>query len=115
MSEHDVGPVIVLQRTQAGMLATPRATFQSDVFRCVIAGAHHRGGEVLEMGDTRFQAAGVPWEAVKAGPEGLDELIIVGDRRGAVPAVEGDSAGWASGLSSILEDLRHRLSALVAV
>jgi hypothetical protein len=67
------------------------------------------------MGDTRFQAAGVPWEAVKAGPEGLDELIIVGDRRGAVPAVEGDSAGWASGLSSILEDLRHRLSALVAV
>ena len=43
--------------------------FGSDVFRCVIAGSHRRGGETVEMGDTRFQAASVPWEAVVAGPE----------------------------------------------
>ena len=68
LSVHDVGPVVILQRTLAGRVATPAATFASDVFRCVIAGSHTRGGDVVEMGDTRFQAAGVPWKEVVAGP-----------------------------------------------
>jgi hypothetical protein len=113
LSLHDVGPVVVLQRTPAGRVATPAATFASDVFRCVVAGSHTRGGETVEMGDTRFQAEGVPWEAVVAGPDGLDELIIIGNRQGAVPSVEGDDAGWAAALDEVIAGLRPRLAELV--
>ncbi|MFI5053637.1 MAG: hypothetical protein ACHQDE_04690 [Acidimicrobiia bacterium] len=112
-SLHDVGPVVILQRTPAGRVATPSATFDSDAFRCVISGSHERAGQTVEMGDTRFQAAGVPWEPVVAGPDGLDELIIIGDRQGAVPTVDGDTAGWAATLDDILTDLRTGLSALI--
>lgn len=112
LSVHDVGPVVILQRTSAGHIATPPATFRSDVFRCVIAGSHRRAGATVEMGDVRFQPAGVPWEEVVAGPQGLDELIIVGNRQGARPDVEMDSHGWASSLGEILGELTNRLPAL---
>ena len=113
LSRHDVGPIIVLQHTPAGRVATPAATFGSDVFRCVIAGTHERDGVLVEMGDTRFQAAGVPWEAAVAGPDGLDELIIIGNRQGARPEVDGDTTGWASGFNAIVDGLRGRLRSLV--
>jgi hypothetical protein len=110
MSHHEVGPVYVIQRTPAGAQATPAMTFGSDVFRCVIAGSHTRNGEVVEMGDCRFQAGGIPWERVVAGPEGLDEVIIVGDRTGYIPEVTGDDpSGWASTFCDIVEGLKTRL------
>jgi len=112
MGVHDVGPVVVLQRTPAGAVATPACTFGSDVARFVIAGSALADRERL-MGDGRFQAAGVPWPEVVAGPDGLDELLIVGDRRGAAPQVDGaDDTGWAASLTAILDDLRDRLGQL---
>jgi hypothetical protein len=114
LSLHDVGPVVILQRTPARRVATPAATFDGDVFRCVIGGSHERAGEKVEMGDTRVQAAGVPWEAVVSGPDGLDELIIVGNRQGAVPTVAGDTDGWAATLDGILAGLRPGLAPLVS-
>jgi hypothetical protein len=112
MGHHEVGPIVILQRTPAGGLATPALTIGSDLFRCVIAGSHTRGGEQVVMGDTRFQAAGVPWEEVVAGPDGLDEVIIVGDRRGMPPKASGPSA-WADELTSIVDGLRAGLAPLV--
>jgi len=114
LSLHDVGPVIILQRTPPGRLATPAATFDSDVFRCMIAGSCEEGVMQYEMGDTRFQAAGIAWPAVVAGDEGLDELMIVGDRRGALPEATDDPSGWARALSVLLSDLREGLAALAA-
>ncbi|HEY3942902.1 MAG TPA: hypothetical protein VGL60_10490 [Acidimicrobiales bacterium] len=114
LSDHEVGPVVILQRTPAGRVATPAATFGSDVFRCVVGGWHERDGARVQMGDTRFQAAGTGWEAAVAGPEGLDELIIVGDRRGAVPQVGADAGPWASDLARVLEGLSRGLPRLVA-
>jgi hypothetical protein len=115
LSLHDIGPVVMLQRTPAGAVATPAATFASDVFRCVIAGSHQRAGVTVQMGDTRTQTAGVPWDPVVAGPDGLDELIVIGDRRDAIPMVEHDEAGWAAGLDAIVAGLRPGLDSLVAV
>jgi hypothetical protein len=114
MAAHDVGPIYIVQRTPAGKVATPALTFGSDVFRCVISGSHGRGGQTIEMGDTRFQAAGVPWEAVVAGPDGLDELIIIGNRQGAKPQVVGDDTQWASEFGDIVDELTRRLATLVA-
>jgi hypothetical protein len=114
-SVHDVGPVVIMQRTPAGHVATPAATFGSDVFRCVIAGSHERAGATVEMGDTRFQSAGTPWEEVVAGPDGLDELIIIGNRQGAIPAADSGAGGWASTLADILDELKSGLQTLAAV
>jgi hypothetical protein len=115
MGVHDVGPVYVVQRTPAGRMATPAMTFGSDVFRCVIGGTHQRSGATVRMGDVRFQAGGVPWEAVVAGPDGLDEVIIVGDRTGAAPSVESEYNGWAERFGEIIEGLRAGLKELVPV
>jgi len=113
MGVHDVGPIYVVQRTPAGKMATPAMTFGSDVFRCVISGSHRRNRETIQMGDARFQAARIPWQAVVAGPDGLDEVIIVGDRTGAVPTVEGEDNGWGERFGEIVEGLRTGLKELV--
>ncbi|HLG67099.1 MAG TPA: hypothetical protein VKV36_04420 [Acidimicrobiales bacterium] len=114
MGAHDAGPVVLLQRTEPGAVATPACTFGSDVFRCVVSGSCRRGREDAVMGDTRFQAADVPWDEVVAGPEGLDEVIIVGDRRGATPRpTAADGAGWAARVTELVAELHDRLGGLV--
>jgi hypothetical protein len=113
MGLHDRGPVVVLQRTPPGRVATPAATFPTDVFRCVIGGSYRRGGKTVVMGDTLLRSADHPWEEVVAGPDGLDEVIIFGDRRGAPP----DSGGgdvWAT-VGALVSRLRARLGALTTV
>jgi hypothetical protein len=114
MGVHELGPVVILQRTPPGVVATPAADFDADVFRCVIRGSHQRSGRRVEMGDTIVRAAGRPWEEVVAGPDGLDEVIIVGDRRGALPRVAGGDAAWAETVGSVLERLWTRLGALAS-
>jgi hypothetical protein len=113
MGVHDAGPVVLLQRTPAGQVATPVVTFDSDVFRCVIAGSSEGDGERLEMGDTVLRAAGKPWGEVRAGTEGLDEVIIIGDRRGAIPTVTGASRGWADTITGVIRRLQAELPGLV--
>jgi hypothetical protein len=114
MGHHEAGPVVIVQRTSPDAQASPACTFGSDVFRCIVAGSHAEGDRLLEMGDTRFHAAGDPFEAVVAGPDGLDEVIIIGDRRGATAEVTGsDPAGWATHLAETLARLRSGLSELV--
>jgi hypothetical protein len=54
----------------------------------VIGGSYTLDGRERAMGDMRFQAADTPWEAVVAGSDGLDEVVILGDRRGASAQVD---------------------------
>ena len=116
MGVHDVGPVYVVQQTPPGEVATPPMTFDSDVFRCVITGTAMVGGMTLEMGDTRTRPPGVTWDAVVAGPDGLDEVIIIGDRRGAEPTELGDDIeGWADHLRSAIARLRTGLDTLAVI
>jgi hypothetical protein len=114
MGDHDRGPIVIVQRTDPGAIATPTLSFGSDVFRCVVSGSHVDGGRVRQMGDARFHAAGDGFDAVVAGPEGLDEVMIIGDRQGSTPKVEGsDPEGWATHLCDTLKDLGLRLTELV--
>jgi hypothetical protein len=113
MGLHDLGPILIQQHTPAGAMATPAFTVDSDVFRCVVSGSHQRAGEVVEMGDCRFQGAGSAWDAVVAGPDGLDEVIVFGDRRGASPVVTGDDeGGWVSHLADVVPTLMAQLPSL---
>jgi hypothetical protein len=102
MGVHDSGPVVILQRTPANVAVTPQITIGSDAFRCVIEGAYELGGRVLEMGDTLVRAANRPWEAAMAGPDGVDEVIVIGDRRGAVASVEARHSDWPDTVNAIV-------------
>jgi hypothetical protein len=112
MGVHDVGPVVLLQRTPAGALATPRMTWDSDVFRCVVGGSAKTEGGKLLTGDTEGRAAGYVWPAVQAGPEGLDELVVVADRRGAAPHVVGERREWGDAVVETVERLTAQLHLL---
>ncbi|MBW8825326.1 MAG: hypothetical protein JF603_03090 [Acidobacteria bacterium] len=113
LADHEVGPIFIVQRTPAGAMATPRMTVGSDVFRCVISGSYRReDGEIVEMGDGRAHAPGVPWEAVTAGPDGLDEIIIIGDRSGRQATVEGPDNGWAERIEELVQTLLPGLADL---
>jgi hypothetical protein len=112
LADHVVGPVYILQRTPPDIMATPAMTVESDVFRCVISGWHTRAGERVEMGDCRFQAPGVPWEAVVAGPEGLDEVIVIGDRSRRAITVDREDNGWPARIEDIIQDLLPGLAEL---
>ncbi|HEY7107172.1 MAG TPA: hypothetical protein VH986_12265 [Acidimicrobiia bacterium] len=110
----DRGPVVVLAHTPAAATAAPECTFDTDGFRLVVGGSYERAGTTYAMGDMRFQGAGTQWDRVVAGPDGLDEVIILGDRRGAVPHVDdGDGAAraWRDELDATLARLRADLAA----
>lgn len=108
MGAHDVGPVVILQRTAAGREATPEFRVGTEVFRCVIRGSALSTAGARDMGDTVLGAADEPWAPVVAGPEGLDELIVLGDRSAGAPQGAGEDP-WTEQLSSIVRTLQSRL------
>jgi hypothetical protein len=108
----DLGPVVLLMHTPAAATAAPACTFGTDGFRLVIAGSYERDGTVYEMGDMRFQVAGTRWDRVVAGPDGLDEVVVLGDRRGASAPVDDDdpaARAWADQLDATIDRLRVAL------
>jgi len=112
MGDHEVGPIYIIQRTPPGAVATPAMTVGSDVFRCVVSGSGERDGQVLSAGDARVQAAGVPWGEVTAGPTGLDEVIIIGDRRGRRVDVDQADIEWPNQIDQLVTGLLPELDKL---
>jgi hypothetical protein len=111
----DLGPVVLLISTPAGRTATPGCAFDADTFRLVAGGSCRVGDDELVMGDMRIHAGGVPWREVVAGPRGLHQVLIIGDRRGARPDADGDGGRrWAAQLDALLDRLRSALPATVA-
>jgi hypothetical protein len=99
----ELGPLVMLVHTPAGEVAAPAATYDSDTFRCVTGGSAVIDGAERRMGDVLVKAAGISWPAVVAGPDGLDECFVVGDRRGAVPHT--DDARWAGEIAALIAKL----------
>jgi hypothetical protein len=108
MGVHDVGPIVILQRTPPGRVATPALTVGADVFRCVIRGSHGQDSHTIEMGDTALLGAGQEWTPVVAGPDGLDEVIIIGDRTGAISSPD-DTTNWTATVGAIIDRLQSDL------
>jgi hypothetical protein len=106
---------VILQRTPPGAVVTPAMTVESDVFRCVIAGSYELGGQTLEMGDTLVRAGGQPWEAALAGKDGVDEVIVIGDRRGAITPQDSQDSEWTDAINAIVARQISQLPALAGV
>jgi hypothetical protein len=110
LGDHQAGPVVILQRTPAGQPATPSFTLDCDVFRCVIRGSLEAEQTVRHMGDTRTQPARHRWAAGVAGPDGVDEVIVIGDRRGLRSLLDGDAIRWADSVIALVDRLSPALA-----
>ena len=112
MGERERGPVVVLSATDPLARAMPPCRFDTEVFRLVVAGDAAIGDRILSQGDMRVQQAGEWSDPVTAGPNGLRELIIIGDRRFATPDVdvEGDAeSAWPHTLGAVVSVLSNQL------
>lgn len=93
LGEVTAGPVLALLRCDPGAPAFPAGTLDTEAFHAVVSGSCVVDGSTKALGDAWLTAAGAQPEVV-AGPDGLQHIVLIGDRR-AVPRFEasGDAAG----------------------
>jgi hypothetical protein len=104
------GPVMILSTTSAGGRASGGLTVGTEVFHLVVRGSCTIDGVEQLPGDMYVQRAGTPMGPVVAGPEGVDELIVLGDRREAVPVLPNGLHGWPTVIRSLTSDLAETLA-----
>jgi hypothetical protein len=104
LGDHVAGPLLLLSHTAPGAVATPAATFASEVARTAVRGSGWVGEDAFVLGDTRIQEAESRHELVVAGPDGLDEVIVFGDRRAILTEID-HSHSWMGSFASILNGL----------
>lgn len=104
----EMGPVLVLADTNAHATSLGAAVFDTDVLRVVVRGSATVDGEIMQAGEMTLLPAGSPSCAIVAGPHGLHELVVIGDRRYGLPRGAGGAevSGWATSFS----DTMHRLA-----
>jgi hypothetical protein len=89
-----------------GASAMPRSTWATEVMTVVVVGSCSIDGTRYVPGDIRIQEAGVPHPEITHGDDELQVMVVVGDRRLALPTVdEGDSAAqaWVDDYAQLLE------------
>ena len=74
------GPVLVLLQCEPGKPAHSAGTLQTEVFHSVVDGSCVVEGSIMKLGDAWLPGPGDQSEVV-AGPDGLSQLVVFGDRR----------------------------------
>ncbi len=105
IGDAESGPVVILSVIDALGVVSPRARFGTELFRLVVAGSCEIEGRVYERGDMRVQHAGTWCGPIVAGAEGLQEVLVIGDRRMADPAVENGSWAFGDVVHGLLDEL----------
>lgn len=101
------GPVLVCTNVAANCRAMSRARFGTELVRIVIAGSCRIGDKVYTQGDVRIQKPGQPCDEVEALGDGLQELLVLGDRR----SIDVEAAGaWPASITDYVERLVKSLS-----
>jgi hypothetical protein len=103
------GPVVVLTATEPNGVVTPPCRFDTEVFRMIVAGACEIDGRRYEKGDMRIDRAGEWFGPVVAGPEGMQQVVVIGDRRHATPTME--STADESAIGGVIHELLDELNA----
>jgi hypothetical protein len=108
MGDADVGPVWVFVASNPGCVSSPRCAFDTEVLRFVVRGSGRIGDDEYIEGDIRVQPKGLEADEVVAGRDGLQEVVVLGDRRGAIPPARTEG-GWSTGLTETIKQLHARL------
>ena len=105
------GPVLVFLTGAAGTEVLPARSIGSETIVAPVSGSMDVGGATLTQGDVRVEEAGIDQPAVVAGPDGVQLVVIVGDRRALHAALADDSMAGPLGraLSTMLVELQSLL------
>jgi hypothetical protein len=101
------GPVLLTIHAGPDRVAIPAAAAETEVVCVVIRGSATIGGKRYEAGDMRVQKSGAALDEVVSGPDGLDMVLLVADRRGRPQIVGNDAVSkrWQDGLDSFCAEL----------
>jgi hypothetical protein len=104
------GPIMLMIKAGPGAVTIPGFTAATETMSVVAAGSCRIGDSNYEFGDLRIQAADAHQDALVAGPEGAELLVMIADRRG-LPTVEAADAPWRAGLDDLIAELEVKLAA----
>jgi len=107
LGDADCGPALLMTATAPGEVSAPQCAVSTELLRLIVDGSCTIGNEHYAAGDIRVQAAGAATSTVVAGPEGVSEVLVFGDRRGASPSASGE--GWSAAIDQVLEELSAKL------
>jgi hypothetical protein len=106
------GPLFIFASTPPGLECIPSGLVATEVVRVIVEGSCAIGDTPYSCGDVRLDAANIVVEEAKAGPGGVKEVLIFGDRQGVF------SMSSASSRPAIFEEevkaLRARLACRLA-
>jgi hypothetical protein len=107
LGEPTSGPVLLFLDCAAGSEALPARTIGTEAIVAPVAGSVEAAGVVLAQGDVRVEEADVAQPPLVAGPDGVQLVVIVGDRRALRTALDDHriDGALADALSPVLTDL----------
>jgi hypothetical protein len=105
------GPVLVFLDCAAGCEAVPTRLIGTETILAPVTGSIVSAGTTLAQGDVRVDQADVEHPALVAGPDGVQLVLIVADRRALRSALDGGNVAGALGaaLSTVLANLQRDL------
>jgi hypothetical protein len=106
LGQRERGPVLLLARTEPGGTSSSPCAVGTELLHIVVQGSCSIGGKRYDTGDGRVELAGRECPDVVAGPAGVDELLVFGDRRHVAPASAG--AGRTGIIERVVRELSER-------
>jgi hypothetical protein len=106
LGDATVGPVVHLLKSGSNDAAIPACTYPTELLLIVVRGSCRVGPTEYRGGDLRVQQADAAMEPLVGGPDGLEAVLIVADRRARpVPTANAAPPDWMFDADSVLRDL----------
>jgi hypothetical protein len=114
LGDTTTGAIVILLRTPAGVTSSGDLNLGTDTFRMIVRGGTEASAATSyeREGDMVLRAADDPSPPVVAGPDGLDEALLLADRRHLLGRTTEDRAedGWPAHVARMVRELPPRSS-----
>lgn len=101
------GPILFTIHAGSGRTVVPSARFGTETVYAVIRGSAVIDGRRYEAGDLRIQNTGAALGEVVSGPDGLDMVFVVADRREQPELISDheDARAWKDAYDAMYSEL----------
>jgi hypothetical protein len=101
------GPIAYLVKCGPNELVMPTSTTATEVLTAVAKGSLRIGDAEYATGDLRIQQADCPQDAIVSGPNGVEALVMIADRRADPVIDDGDEAAcaWRDAVDELVSGL----------
>jgi hypothetical protein len=104
LGDEKAGPVVHVLKAAPNETVAPACIYPTELVLSVVAGSCRVGATEYQAGDIRVQGADARMDAVVAGPDGVQAVLVVADRR-ASPSVDGAAPDWMNEARGVLRGL----------